>query len=311
MENKPSVGASSASDESVPTVGTGLVMPKFDGHGSVQRFLDDFERYSKLQGWDEEQKSNVFPLSLTGVARDAFDGLPAHRASKFQEAAAGLKEAFVSKTVTEQHIALRELRFSPGENLDSFVIRFRKLMSLAFPTLTDTGPLLFSHFLATLPAELHAAVIADGIASFDGAVSKVRNVTASQTYPRRTEPDVVRRLESDGELSQLAERVASLEAAVRSVAQHSGAPGRRQDHGPRLCLCCGGQNHVRDRCRLRNRTCFRCHSVGHLAVMCPQLSRLQGNVTRSGRGESGFQHDAPLTSDRTAQNLVPCGPQRM
>lgn len=298
METKPS--KPSATDASIPTVGTGLVMPKFDGHGSVRRFLDDFERYSKLRGWDDKQMSNVFPLSLSGVARDAFDSLPAHRASTFKEAGSGLKDAFASKTVTEQHLALRDLKFSLDEKLDPFVIRFRKLMSLAFPTLTDTGPLMFSHFLATLPAELHAAVIADGISSFDGAVSKVRNVISSQTYLKQTQPRVVRHLDSDGELGQLASRVASLEAAVRSVAQHSGVPKRQQDRGPRLCLCCGGRNHVRDRCRLQNRTCFKCHSVGHLAAMCPQSSRPQGNVTRSGRGEIGLQHGVPPPSDRTA-----------
>ena len=75
-----------------------------------------------------------------------------------------------------------------------------------------------------------------GRARVNDAVSKVRNVISSQTYLRQTRPDVVRRLDSDDGLARLADRVASLEAAVRSVAQTSGVPRRQQDRGARLCL---------------------------------------------------------------------------
>ena len=305
MTSNPSVKAEAAA-EPVQTLDTGIAMPRFDGQGSLRRFLDDFERYGKLRKWSDEQMLNVLPLSLAGIARDAFDSLSADQTLSFQGAAVGLKDVFVTKTVAEQHLTLRDLKFSPGESLDAFIIRFRKLMSLAFPTLADVGPLMFSHFLATLPAELHAAVIADGISSFDGAVSKVRNLIASQTYLTQTRPSVVRRLDSGDELARLAGRVADLEAAVRSAVPQSRTgtsrnPGRREGAGPRVCFCCGGRGHVRDRCRLRERTCFRCHSVGHLAVMCPQSSQSQGNATRSGRLElSGL-----LPGDRTAQTVTP------
>ena len=299
--------AEAASDEPVQTADMGIAMPRFDGKGSLRRFLDNFERYGKLRGWTDEQMLNVLPLSLAGIGRDAFDSLPADQTVSFQSAAAGLKVVFVTKTVAEQHLTLRDLKFSPDESLDSFVIRFRKLMSLAFPTLTDLGPLMFSHFLATLPAELHAAVIADGISSFDGAVSKVRNLIASQAYLIQARPSVVHRLDTDGELARLVSRVADLEVAVRSAAHPSRTsriPERREGHSSRVCFCCGGRGHTRDRCRLRNRTCFRCHSVGHIAVMCPrspQSPQSQGNATGSGRREPSVLPPG----DRTVQILTP------
>ena len=297
MESKSGLRAGAASDEPIQSVDSGIVMPRFDGHGSLRRFLDDFERYGKLRKWTDEQMLNVLPLSLTGIARDAFDSLSADETSTFQRAAAGLRGAFASKTVAEHHLTLRDLKFSPDESLDSFVIRFRKLMSLAFPTLSDVGPLMFSHFLATLPAELHAAVIADGISSFDDAVRKVRNLIASQAYLTQTRPSVVRRLDSDAELARLSGRVADLEAAVGSAVQLGRAPERRRGQDTRVCLCCGGRGHVRDRCRLRARACYRCQSVGHLAVMCPQSPPSQGNVIGSGRRERG----GPPPGDRTVQ----------
>lgn len=310
-EASPASGQSDPSPPSVQPVASGLVMPTFDGTGSLRRFLDDFTRYARLQKWTADQTLNVFPLTLTSVARDAFDSLSAHQISTFQGASDGLKDIFVTKTVTEQHLDLRELKFSPDENLDTFVIRFRKVLTLAFPTVTDTAPLMFSHFLATLPAELHAAVIADGISTFDGAVCKVRNMIASQTYLRHAHPHVVRQLDSDGELARLASRVADLEAAARSAAHPRSSAERRpaQSSGSRLCYCCGGRNHTREYCRLKSRTCFKCHSVGHLAVMCPQSPHLQGNVRGSGRREMAPPQGVPPPSDRTIQTLMP--PSRM
>ena len=113
MASKTVKNEESSLDEPVPTVGTGIMMPRFNGHGPLRRFLDDFERYGKLKEWTGEQMCNVLPLSLTGIARDAFDSLSADQTSTFQKAVAGLKAAFVTKTVTEQHLTLRELKFSP------------------------------------------------------------------------------------------------------------------------------------------------------------------------------------------------------
>ena len=49
-------------------------MPQFDGKGSLSRFLDDYDRYARIQGWNDERKLDVLPLTLSGIARDAFEG---------------------------------------------------------------------------------------------------------------------------------------------------------------------------------------------------------------------------------------------
>ena len=100
---------------------SGLVMPSFGGQGSLGRFLDDFKRFALVQGWSEDQKANVFPLSLAGVARDAYDSLSPHQAASFEGAAEGLRAAFSTLTVTDHHLALRELKFNPSECLDGWV----------------------------------------------------------------------------------------------------------------------------------------------------------------------------------------------
>ena len=215
--------------------------------------------------------------------------------------------------MTDHHLALRNLRYGVGEPLDAFVIRLKKLMKLAFPSQTDLAPLLFSHFLAALPHELYAAVIADGISTFDAAVSKVRNIQSSRvavgvgsdsSCPSQTltnvhdqsrrpseagssQPTPVRRLETESSVDALTKRVAELEARLSAVtvpAQRTtpARPGRvRGDtRAPVTCFCCGRSGHVRNRCRLRHCKCFVCGGDGHVAKVCPQN---QENDPGSGR----------------------------
>ena len=70
--------SSDKSDKSARVDVTSLLsMPQFDGKGSLSRFLDDYDRYARIQGWDDERKLDVLPLTLSGIARDAFEGIPA------------------------------------------------------------------------------------------------------------------------------------------------------------------------------------------------------------------------------------------
>ena len=174
---KVSVGAPAAPGIDVTSL---LTLPRFGGDGSLRRFLDDYDRYARIQGWNDERKLDVLPLTLSGIARDAFDGLPASQSRSFADVVQGLRSAFTKASVTDHHLTLRNLRYKAGEPLDAFVIRFKKLMKLAFPSQEDLTQLLFSHFLATLPQEFYAAIIADGVSTFDAAVQKVRNIKSSQ-----------------------------------------------------------------------------------------------------------------------------------
>ena len=136
-------------------------LPTFDGRSSLHRFLDDFERYSRLQGWDADKKLDIFPLCLVGIARDAFDSLSKDQKASFDEATKGLRASFSSRSSVDHHVALRALKFDPSGSLDAFVIEFKKLVALAFPDQPSEG-LLYNHFLSAVPDELCSAIIADG-----------------------------------------------------------------------------------------------------------------------------------------------------
>lgn len=256
-------------------------LPSFDGRSSVQRFLDDFNRFGRLQGWSDEKKLDVFPLCLVGIARDAFESLSAEQQSTFEEATSGLKASFSSRSSVDHHVALRALQFDPTGSLDAFVIEFKRLVALAFPGQSSQG-LLYNHFLSAIPHDLCSAIIADGISTFEGAVTKVRNLCSAARHGRQgsgSEAASVRKLAGsvdDSVLARLERRIAELEAKVGSTA----GPSRRASE----CFACGDAGHFRSQCRHKNETCSKCNRRGHLPRVC---GRYQGNWQGFSRGATG------------------------
>lgn len=258
-------------------------LPRFSGEGCVRRFLDDFDRYARLQSWSDDRKVDILPLCLSGIGRDAYDALSRDQQRTFQAAADGLRAAFSQRSAVDYHLALRGLRYDPRESLDNFVITFRKHVANAFPNqpADGQGELLFNHFLSTLPDEYYAAVIADGITSFDAAVAKVRN---KRNAIRGDRGAPVRALAAEGSdesiISQLQRRIAELESKIDNCPPRSRAAGSRQ---PRECYACGEPGHMRWQCTKRDHRCQRCSAVGHVEVVCGKYFPA-GNVRGAGPG---------------------------
>ena len=258
-----------------------ISLPSFDGRSPVRRFLDDFARYSRLHGWDDERKLDIFPLCLVGIARDAFDSLSTEQKGTFAGATAAFRASFVGRSSVDHHVALTALRFDPSGSLDAFVIEFKKLVALAFPDQPSEG-ILYNHFLSAVPDELGSAIIADGISTFDGAVRKVRNLcsAAKRLDPGVDRSEPVRHLAAavdESLVARLERRIAELEARVDSVA-------RGTSRGAASCFACGAADHFRSRCEHKNATCSKCQRRGHLSQVC---GRYQGNARGFLRGATG------------------------
>ena len=142
------------------------------------------------------------------MSRDAFDSLSAAQRASYSSTISGLRDLFAKPSTLDAHTRLRDLRFDPRESLDSFIIRFRKLVSRAFPE-QDADPVLFNCFLPTLPELYQSEIISAGISSFVGAVEKARNV-------RRAEERRAASAQSDGPGSATVRQVGA-SAASQSV----------------------------------------------------------------------------------------------
>ena len=272
-----------------------LGLPKFDGNGSLNRFVEDFTIYASLQGWDDAKKRTIVPLCLIGIARDAYDAIPEGRKETFDDVVSGLRKSFGAPSSLEKHLMLQQLTYDPSESLDNFVIRFKKQMAGAFPGQVS-DMILLNHFLSALPTVYRSAVIAAGITSFEDAVGKVRNIRSAATAAGDIGASVRQLDRSDSDLiQQLQRRVSELESqlAASSLGMSAGAvtsaPGQRSARGrsdprppsdrrtdsPRVCWTCGESGHVKRTCPNRNDSCSRCGKKGHRQSMCREHG--QGN----------------------------------
>ena len=124
--------------------------PSFLGAGSVTRFLSDFKTFAVLHDWEDKKQLTLFPLCLSGIARDEYDG-PSDKCKKdLQSVLDALEAAFPSGGPVEAQVKLRGLKFVPGQNLDAFIIQLRSLVGAAFPG-AAVDQLLFNYFLQSLP----------------------------------------------------------------------------------------------------------------------------------------------------------------
>ena len=101
--------------------------------GSISRFIQNFETFAALQGFDDVKQTSLLPMCLSGVARDAYDCLPEESRKSIKTAFTGLRKAFPPRSIVEAQARLKAVTFDPNSDLDSFVVRLRGLVSNDFP----------------------------------------------------------------------------------------------------------------------------------------------------------------------------------
>ena len=248
------------------TVSVGL--PTFSGTGSVSRFIADFKTFSTLQDWDVGKQASLMPLCLSGIARDAYDALPVSCKKDVKDVFERLKVIFPSVSIVEAQVRLRSLKFKTGDNLDSFIVQLKGLVSRAFPG-TEGDELLFNYFLQSLPTEYQQALVSEGIQSFELAVGKIRNIACAARLAADAQPSV---RQVSAEPDSLYQSVQELKAKLARLEQSRYAPpyGGQMSGRGRVCFCCGMAGHLQSACRRRHLPCHSCGKVGHLARVCVQ-----------------------------------------
>lgn len=108
-------------------------------------------------------------------------------------------------------------------------------------------------------------------------------------FKKGLKPQIKRHFSKEGkiyatldEACRAAERFARFEYAGRSRSQEDkGKPKKEEQKGPFVpkvsaenaeagCQHCGRKGHSPNACRVKGATCHRCHTVGHIARVCPQ-----------------------------------------
>ena len=262
--------------------GFSIKAPDFYGEGSFTRFAADLDTYYTIHDFNDDLKLRFLPLCLSGVARDAFEALPADSRTTYEKAIRGLSANFGRPCALDAHAKLRNLQYDTSMSLDAFVIKFKHLMSQAFPgQLSDQ--VLFHTFLPALPGRYQEHIIAQGISDFEDAVGRVRNLIQSERFQQPVRQ--VSTPETD-RLEQILQRVEAIEHRLAAAQMTgSGGAGSERPRGRvggasvgRSCYCCGSTQHLRATCPVRDCFCARCGRRGHTVDVCRSRGNEHGAV---------------------------------
>ena len=273
----------------VGPVGGFAKVDKFDGQGSVERFLDHFDVVAEANGWTPEVQTLQLPTALCGHAVDFFRRLSADEKASVVALKAALRKEY-STIALESDYALFFVsrRRQPEEPLPEFGEALKTSARKAYPSFNDDQieSLCKTHFInGGLSDTLRAQLLLGGspTESFRDLIARARRleqVFAPHAAVRRVpmEDDALR-----SEVQRLTSVVSSLEQKVEALslaprAQRRWQERRRPDRGSQVATATSAEGGAQglDRGHLksaeagapRRPICFRCKQPGHLARGC-------------------------------------------
>lgn len=202
------------------------LIERFNGGGQqdAHRWFATFEGAADLFGWDEEQRTKVLPLVLTGEAAALFHDLPAATKAKFTDARAALITAFgdaVEPLLLLDQLADRKLR--PGEDIKAYARAVIQLCHRVDPAMKDRDKI--AAFMRGLPRDMrtHVAMTmaTGGPSTFAEVVALVRRIEAIQgdvASMRPSLPSSIVASVSAGDLGDGASSAARVVPAANSTA---------------------------------------------------------------------------------------------
>lgn len=250
-------------------VGGFAKLEKFDGQGSVERFLDHFDVVARANGWSEVVQALQLPTALSGAAFDFFRRLPSEEKQTISQIKSSLITEF-SSTALESDYALLFVsrRRQPGEPVPDFGEALKCLAHKAYPSFKDEqiDSLCKTHFVNGLSEALRVQLLlgASPEESFRDLVSRARRL--EQVFA----PPAVRRMPAEqddlrGDVAKLTEVVSALEQKVAALSVTKGTNWRPRPPRPPQQQA---KNAGDESSQKKPIICYRCKQPGHMARGC-------------------------------------------
>ncbi len=173
-------------EQKVINIGGMCKMPRFNGKGSVTRFIKNFEKRMLIEGWNEETARSILYLCLEGEADDYLDTLETEvedmTYSDLQQILLRRFRPRMSKADLLQ--MLMGTKQNNGESVDNFSKRIDKIAADYSDLLTDNKEdYLKAAFISGLDDHLKGFILVAEDATYEAAVLKA--IQLEKTMPQR------------------------------------------------------------------------------------------------------------------------------
>ena len=258
-----------------------IKVPLYDGKGSLTDYLVQFDRVSRMNGWNDWQKADQLAIHLRDPAREVLSDITDEVSESYVLLVQALKQRFEPENQTEMYKShFRSRKRKTNESIPELVQALKRLVRQAYPYTDKTtqGSLAMDAFIDSLvdseirwkvrqsrPRDLdEAAQITIELEAFMAAEKDKKSVRAVEKVSTSADP-------------QLKEMIQQLQQELKEIKGQQGGKYRKDQGGERKCYKCGEPGHLANRCPIKSIVCYNCHEEGHKSFECPKKPENQSN----------------------------------
>lgn len=249
----------------------------FNGSGDATAWIENFEHFSTLMNWTDEEKCTGFPLFLRSQALSWYQSLPKEQKNTWK----AVKDSFAVRYEGKGHkwVKARELqnrRLLPGESLDSYTDDIRRLSrDLELP-----DHIILGAYIEGLPQQIRQIVWQGMPETFNDAEKAAQNAVkmlklegANQSISHMETESIAQRIDGSMQrLENLISRLITDKEEKRSEFRNGNE--RKGNRNTRvICHGCGFSGHIIRDCRLKEVQCHLCAQKGHVRSKCPNQAQ--------------------------------------
>ncbi|XP_063380882.1 uncharacterized protein LOC134667408 [Cydia fagiglandana] len=245
---------------------THLNLQPFDGT-KWECFEQQLECYIALNDVPQEKK---VPLLLTKITPQVFEILTSLCNTKkpsslsYVELTTILKNKYVpKKSIVLERATFRSRNQLPNEKIEDYVTELRKLASKC--QFKDSEDQLKEKFIDGVHSKLikFELLKADTSQTLEDYITLARTVEAA--------------LKETGQKAEVEAYVYYQQTNRNKSFQGRPTRGKPSMNKATRCFCCGGHNHLRSECTLRQKYCSECGQQGHIFKVCPKKKSFKIN----------------------------------
>lgn len=260
-----------------------IKLDKFDGRSSWRLYHRQFQRVSKMNGW-ENLLSDYLWIHLTGDALAYIEELPDAATMSYDEMNAALDQRFGAERLADVHKAqLLNMKRENGQSLAELGQQVRKLVNNAYPKFNFEAKeeIAIEKFLDTLETETRRSIYQENPRSLSQAIEKGLKIEAWGMREQSMHGKTNVRVAVDAEDEDESEHVRILRDLQNKV---NDLHIKKKDYSKDrqiTCFYCGKPGHIAAECYSKKRdegtrlpqkgsrlTCYRCGGRGHRSTEC-------------------------------------------
>lgn len=257
--------------------------------GCPEEWLQSYERYCNLKGWDDETRAMAMPLYLRSGALQWFDSLPADVKQNFTNIKLAFTKTFtIGRTQMLAELdALASRKQQPGEPLEGYILD----ITARCRRLKRSSDQVFECVLQGLQTHVKRQVLLQQAST----IEDIRRIgLLCELCPENTPQPQQQPAQDRSVMELVATLTEKVQEQENTIAQLKKTTARTTDKkSAKACTKCGRYNcrgkayAYREKCFAFNKECNNCKKMHHFSNVCRNKKTVENQSTNAAPASNG------------------------